>query len=173
MSLIYLLSTLPMLRLDAAAPITPEAFLGSCRAQLSAEDAEAAEALLTGKDSGHPAVRRWRNREAILRNAVCRERARAAGKDASRWLHPTSDCDVRLEHLAEAALQEKDPLAKERALDKARWTAAEEMGGPDPLGISRVFAYAVELALITRWQAKNAEDGRAAFKALTEVPITL
>ena len=173
MSSIYLLSTLPMLRRDSAPGMTPDAFLSACREQLSASDAQAAEALLKGTEADHPFVRLWRDRDAILRNAVARARARAAGKDAAPWLRPTSGCDLRLVHLVEAALQEKDPLAKERALDTARWITADELAGPDPLSINRIFTYAIQLMILVKWQDRKAERGRETFQALTEVPITL
>lgn len=173
MSRIYLLSTLPMLRRDSAPGITPEAFLAACREQLSAPDAQAVEALLKGTEADHPFVRLWRDRDAILRNTVARERARAAGKDVSKWLRPTQGCDLRLQHLVEAALQEKNPLLKEQALDQARWITAEELAGPDPLSENRIFTYAIQLAIVVRWQARKADKGREAFEALTDVPITL
>ena len=105
MSLIYLLSSLPMLRFGEPAPLTPEAFLAGCRSQLPQREAEAAEALLTGGDAPHPFVRLWRDRDAILRNAMARARAKAAGKDPARWIRPVTGCDLRLERLVEAALQ--------------------------------------------------------------------
>lgn len=173
MSLIYLLSSLPMLRFGEPSPIAPKAFLEACRAQLSQTDAAAAEALLLGDDAPHPFVRLWRDRDAILRNAMARTRARAAGKDPARWLRPVSGCDLRLERLVEAALQEQDPLQKERALDRARWITADDLAGPDPLARERLFAYAIQLGILTRWQTRDAEAGRQTFRKLTEVPITL
>ena len=162
-----------MLQFGAPPAVTPEAFLASCRDQLSARDAAAVESLLTDAPSDHPFVSLWRDREAILRNAAARERARTAGSDPARWVRPVEGCDLRLEHLTEAALQERDPLARERALDRARWTVADELGGPDPLARERIFVYAVQLAIATRWQARDAERGRASFATLTQESITL
>ncbi len=76
MSVIYLLSSLPTLQLDAPAPITTEAFVAACRDQFSAADAAAAEALLTDAACDHPFVTTWRDRDTILRNAAAYQRAR-------------------------------------------------------------------------------------------------
>ncbi|MGI6390243.1 MAG: hypothetical protein ACOX7Q_08600 [Kiritimatiellia bacterium] len=127
MSVIYLLSSLPTLQLDAPAPITTEAFVAACRDQLSAADAAAAEALLTDAACDHPFVTTWRDRDTILRNAAAYQRARLAGTDASRWLRPEQGCDTRIGNLVEDAFDEKDPLQREKALDRIRWLVAEEL----------------------------------------------
>ncbi len=160
MSLYYLLSSLPLLSPDSAPAVSADAFLDQCRAQLPARDAAAAEALLRGTPSDAPAVAAWRAKEAVLRNTVARERARALGTDAAQWLRPTDACDTYLESLAEDAFQETDPWKREKALDRARWLAAEELQGPDPLSVRAVFAYAVKLAIALRWAALDAAQGQ-------------
>ncbi len=173
MSLIYLISSLPMLSFDARPSITSSKFVEACREQLSAAEATAAEALLSGGSSAHPFVAAWRDKDAILRNAVAEQRARLAGKEASRWLHPVQGCDSRIESLVEDAFQENDPLKREKELDKARWLIVEELQGFDPLDINVIFAYAVKLAILFRWFSLNADQGRQTFETLTKVPLTL
>lgn len=162
-----------MLHFDAAPGMTPAKFSETCHEQLSAADAEAADALLCGRASDHPFVAAWRDKETILRNAIVRERARIAGKDATRWTRPTQGCDLLIENEVEDAYQESDPLKREKELDKVRWLIADELQGPDPLTIEVAFAYAIKLAIITRWSGFNAEQGRKTFDTLTQVPITL
>lgn len=173
MSLYYLLSSLPMLTFDAPPGLTADTFLDACRAQLGARDAEAAAALVYGAPSSHPFAAAWYDKEAILRNAVARERAHANGTDATRWLRPTDGCDTLIESLVEDAFQETDPLKKEKALDHARWTAVEEVQGPDPLSVRAIFAYAVKLGILSRASTRRTEHGRTAFDTLTAIPITL
>lgn len=173
MSLFYLLSSLPMLRDNAASAITPAKFLEACREQLSAADAAAAAALVRSEPSEHPFVLAWKDKETILRNAVARKRARLAGQETERWVHPAQGCDSRIESLVEDAFEESDPLKKEQALDKARWLIVEDLQGPDPLDIKMVFAYAVKLALLSRWTAFSAAKGREIFDTLTQVPLSL
>jgi len=173
MSLIYLLSSLPMLGFDAAPGISPEAFAEICRDQLSAKDAAAVEALLRGEEADHPFVMAWHDKNTILRNAAARERARSAGKDASRWIRDTRGCDRQIDDAVEDAFQEPDPLQREKELDKIRWQIAEELQGPDPLDIKAVYAYAIKLAILSRWNALDKDRGQRLFDTLTQIPITL
>ncbi|MBP5511533.1 MAG: hypothetical protein J6Z49_11505, partial [Kiritimatiellae bacterium] len=99
--------------------------------------------------------------------------ARALWRDAARWIRPTESCDVALERAAETAMQEADPLRREHALERARWNAAEELAGCDPLGKARVFAYAVQLGIALRGLGRDDAAGRNVFDHLTEVPIAL
>ena len=173
MSLLYLLPSLPMLEFDTTPGITPEAFAATCREQLSAADAVAAEALLEGRAAEHPFVEAWHDKEAILRNAVARQRARVAGTEAARWQRHTRGCDMQIEVGVDDAFLETDPIKKEKALDKIRWVAAEELQGPDPLNIKAVFAYAVKLAILSRWHALSATRGQETFETLTRTPSPL
>lgn len=173
MSVIYLVSSLPMLHLDVAPGMTPAQFVEACREQLGAADAAAAEALVQGVPSEHPFVLAWRDKEAILRNAIARERARVTGKDASRWTHPTQGCDGQIESEVDDAFQEANPLNREKELDKVRWLIADELQGPDPLSVKVALAYAIKLTLATRWAHFDTEQGRKTFDALTHVPLTL
>jgi len=170
MSHYYLISSLPLVSLDQPPQVTAEGFLGLCRAWLGGAAAEAAEALMTGGASGHPFVRAWRGKDALLRNAVARARARAAGTDAGQWLRPVEEEDAQIERLVEDAFQQPDPLRVERALDRARWAMMEEMQGFDPMTVEAVLAYAVKLSLALRWGALDAGRGREAFDALARLP---
>ena len=173
MSLIYLLSSLPMLSFDAAPGITPAQFVEACRMELDPVDAATAEALLHGHPVDHASLVTWRNKEVLLRNAVARQRARIAGQDAARWTRPAQGCALWIENEVETAFQEADPLKRERALDKVRWMIADELQGFNPLSVEVIFAYAVRLALVTRWAGLNAEQGQQTFSTLTEVPMTV
>lgn len=173
MSLLYLLSSLPMLSLDAPPAINPESFVATCREQLDDSAVSAVEALLNGQTLSHPFVEAWNDKEAILRNAVARQRARIAGTDATRWQRATRGCDNQIEAGVADAFEETDPMAKERELDKVRWLIAEELQGPDPLSLKVAFAYAVKLAIASRWHALDAARGQQTFDRLTQLPTPL
>ncbi len=162
-----------MLHFDAAPGITPGKFAETCHEQLSAADALAVDALLYGQPSTHPFVTAWNDKETILRNAIVRERARASGKDAERWLRPTQGCDSMIEAKVEDAYQASDPLKREQELDKVRWLIADELQGPDPLTIEVAFAYALKLAIVTRWAGLSTGQGRKIFDTLTQIPLNL
>jgi len=156
-----------MLSFDAPPGVTAESFAAACREQLGETDAAAAEALLRRQPMQHPFVEAWEDKEAILRNAVARQRARAKSADPTRWMRPTRGCDKAIETGVEDAFQETDPLKREKALDKVRWTLAEDWAGPDPLSIRAVFAYAVKLAVLWRWRSLDAARGAQVFDELT------
>jgi len=173
MSLVYLISSLPAIDFDSAPPLSYEDFLQRCNDWLSVSNCDAAKALLYGISSEHPFVIAWLDKETILRNALVQSRARAAGIDATLHTRYAHGCDKKIESDVEDAIQHKNPLQKERAIDKIRWETVEELQGPDPLSIKAIFAYAVKLAIVTRWSKRNIESGKAVFGELTQVPVTL
>lgn len=167
MSLIYLLSSLPLLSFDTPPQLSRAKFAEMCRDQLSESDAAVVHALLYGGESEHSFVAAWRDQDAILRNAVARRRARGSGRDASRWLRATAGSDKRIEAGVEDAFQASDPLMKEKALDRLRWRLADELEGYDPLSIGVAFSYAVKLAIAARWTALDAARGQQIFNQCT------
>ncbi len=167
MSTYYLNSSLPMLSLDSQPLITAEAFAESCRAQLNTEDADAAEALLRNTPSQHPFVLAWRDKDANLRNAIARARARLADTDAERWIRPTEGCDTGIDLLVDDAFEQPDPLKREKEIDEARWLIAESLQGYDPMSVSVALGYAIKLTLALRWAKLNANIGRETFEQLT------
>ncbi|MDD4102648.1 MAG: hypothetical protein PHU80_08460 [Kiritimatiellae bacterium] len=171
MSLIYLLSSLPMLKFGTAPSVTAETFAAACREQLGNADAEAVEAVLNSETCSHPFVVAWQDRETILRNATARERARLTGTDSARWLRDAKGCDMRIEGMVDDAFQESDPLRRDEELDKIRWLIADELQGPDPLCKNAVFTYAAKLAILLRRAALDAEKGAAEFKKMTAVRL--
>jgi hypothetical protein len=88
-------------------------------------------------------------------------------------MRPTQGCDSQIESEVSDAFLEPDPMIREKALDKVRWLISDELQGPDPLSKNAVFAYAIKLAVITRWAKLSAEQGRKRFDALSQAPLTL
>lgn len=173
MSRFYLIASLPALELNASAPITYAEFMEGCTRWLSAKECAVVDALLYGKSSDHSFVVALTNKETILRNALVKIRARASGQDATLYTHSALGCDLKLESEVEDAVSHANPLQKERNLDRIRWGIIEELRGVDPLSILKIFAYAAQLAIVTRWSARSTEAGQKTFEELSEVPVTL
>ncbi|MDA3924790.1 MAG: DUF2764 family protein [Kiritimatiellae bacterium] len=173
MSLIYLISSLPALNFEAAPPLSRKDFLQSCRDWLNVKECAAVEALLFEKPSEHPFVVAWLDKETILRNALVQIRARSVDKDPSLYTRYAHGCDKKIESDVEDAIQHHNPLQIERSIDKIRWETVEELQGCDPLNIKSIFAYAVKLAIVTRWSERSSETGMETFGKLSEVSITL
>lgn len=169
MSLGYLLASLPMLFPDRAPTVTAEAFASACAGALSARDAAAAVLLAMGGKSpcDHPYVRAWRDLEAAIDGAVGRRRLARRGGAPGDFAQPeTAACPVWLTRMVDAAFESApDPLAREAALMRVRWAAAETLGGFDPMSKGQVFAYAAKLRLALRWAALDAARGAARLEA--------
>jgi hypothetical protein len=173
MSILYLLASLPTIQLNSAPSLSVAEFLECCRDWLSAQDYSVVEGLIKGHACDHPFALAWRDKETILRNAVVHFRARSAGIDPSLHTRYAHGCDRKIVSDVEDALQESSPLDKELKLDQLRWESVEELQGTDPLSIKAVFAYAVKLAIVTRWSERTPDKGRKSFDKLTEVEIKL
>jgi Protein of unknown function (DUF2764) len=169
MSTYYLISSLPALSLDQRPSLTRESYLSLCRAQLSATDADAVEALLGDKTASHPFVVAWRDKETILKNAIAYARATKVNADVEPWIRPTQGCDISYEVLVDEVFQLADPLQRERGLDKLRWMIAESLQAHDPMDVTVALAYAIKLKLAWRWAKLNTESGQTAFEQLTTV----
>lgn len=168
MSLGYLLASLPMLFPERAPQLSVEAFVSACESAVGAGDAQAARLLATGSSepSDHPAVAHWRDLEAAIALAVGHRRlARKGASTGSAGDYPppeTHACPVWLTRMVDAAFESApNPLAREEALLKVYWAAAEELGGFDPVSKGQLFAYAVKLRLATRRAARDAQTGSA------------
>lgn len=173
MSLTYLLASLPYLTLDTPPTISPAAFLSVCREQLDVPVVAAITALLDNRPDDHPFVRTWHDKETLLRNAVVRQRAIRLNVEPTLWLRPSTDCNLYIEHAVEAAFQLTDPLIRERALDRLRWSMVDELQGFDTLSTSTILAYAIRLRLSTRWSQMQTETGRKEANSLTDIPLEI
>ncbi|MFO7936949.1 MAG: DUF2764 family protein [Kiritimatiellia bacterium] len=173
MSLAYLISSLPAIDFESEPPLSCEDFEERCAEWLNAAECRAVSALLAGKTSDHPFVVAWLDKETILRNALAQARARTKGVDATLYTRYAHGCDKKIESDVEDAMQHNNALRKERNIDKIRWETAEELQGYDPLSIRTVFAYAIKLAIVTRWGRRDKESGKQTFDEITEIPIEL
>lgn len=169
MSLGYLLASLPLLDPARAPLVSIDDFIAACESALSAKDARAAAQIVRGEvaQSTHDAVVAWREIEAAIDGAIGRRRiARNGGQVATAVAPETSVCPVWLMRAVDAAFESAtDPLAREEALMRVRWAAAEDMGGFDPMAKTQIFAYAAKLRLATRKAARDATRGAERLEA--------
>jgi hypothetical protein len=163
MTYYYLGASLPMLFLDRPAPIGLTAFRRSCREQMRPADGEAIQRLLDADGEGvdHPFVRRWRNGERQLRNAVARARAARLGRDAAPHLRPVEGVSVTQDRRVAEAFTRGTPLERELELDRIRWSLLDELAGLQPFTLAWLMAYALKLRLVERWAGLDAGMGEA------------
>jgi hypothetical protein len=169
MSYYFFAATLPVLDLDSPPPMAVKEFLQSCRRHLTAADAEAAEAALTPAAAArcaHPTVRAWHDRETQWRNAIVRQRALRAKRDAGPFLRAQAGGDAAIDAAVAAAFNAASPLEREKALDRVLWKQAEELAGWDPFSATAVIVYGVRLRMAARWAGLSAAAGESRAQAI-------
>ena len=133
----YIVASLPPLDFDGAAPITREKF----------------DDLVRGVDLSALAER-WRDLETQIRNAI------AVARGGAKWQRPARGCSLHWRGRASAAFAEKDPLARENALDRMWWDAAGEMTPPaSPLSKGALFTYSLRLDVVLRRNCRAKDVG--------------
>ncbi len=174
MSYPYFAASLPQILFDSEPPMTGEAFRDRCREQLGRADFAALRALLDDGATTHPFVCRWRDRDTQVRNAIARHRAARLGDAgaATRWQRRHAGFDVATERAVDAAFQEADPLRRDTALSRLRWTLAGEIAGLDPFSVNAILAYAIRLHILLHRAAADAAQGLDRLRAMTTFQST-
>ena len=161
MSIYYAVASLPTLALDREPGVAPDAFVRLCVEQVgTAEGAIARDLLEAGESAAeHAFAREWREREALLRNAIARARAARQGRDPAPWLREARGVDVGIERRVADAFGRATPEERERELDRIRWDLLDELAGLDPFTVRALLAYALKLRLARRWSGLDADRG--------------
>jgi hypothetical protein len=94
---------------------------------------------------------------------------------APGWeVHPPSPgmhsgYSLEVSRLVREAFSKETPLQTEWALDRGRWDLVQSLIKVDnPLGLERILAFGVQLRLMHRWAAMDAQAGKDRMKALLE-----
>lgn len=166
----YLVASLPAVSLDTKPPISRDDFLRSCQGVLSASDFREVTLVLENRESEatHPNLRRWRDRETQLRNALAKWRAAKSSIDPTQFQKPHNGFDVALEHGVADAMSRANPLEREQALDNLRWRIADDLALEAPFGMPAIFSFLIKLRLAERRHGWNDDNARQAFEALLE-----
>ena len=171
MSYTYFAATLSALSFDGEPTMTETEFRGLCKEYLSASDFATLSALSNGGESSNTFVRKWRNSDTQLRNAVARMRASRIGDgaDASKWLHSHVGFEVSTETAVAAAFQEPNPMRREMAIERIRWNLAGELAGFDAFSAETLFAYAIRLGILCRRATADVDKGTERLRAMMKV----
>lgn len=172
MNYYYFVASLPYLREGEPPPMTLDAFVRGAEAHLTAADRAALAALLAppAADAAceHPFVTAWRARERQLLNAAARLRAPRLGREAPPPL-AYAGFDVSLERDVADAFNQRDPLERERSLDRLRARLSDELAaGGGGFDAAAVFAYAIRLRLAARRAAWDDAAGLARAQTVIE-----
>jgi len=108
----------------------------------------------------------WRQWNSTVRLNLARHRSLKLYKDVSETAEPpVLPADA---YAASAAVftHEGSPLEREILLDKARWTAIEQLSGNDFFDCNNVYAYYLKLLILERRQLFDAESGFSEYKSI-------
>ena len=161
MEYVYFLAGLPRLQLTDPPPLTSAELLAAMDGVARPDHREEVCAILQDRygDVRHIAARRYLDLDTQLRNALARLRARRAGAEYDAGAHLHEGYDVRCEATGAHAAGLQDPLARELALDRFRWTLLDEIATMPAFGVQALFAYAFKLRLSEKWAAMSDERG--------------
>jgi hypothetical protein len=166
----YLAASLPTLVLGDPPPVSMEVFLVSSATVLSPQDQVELDLLLAGRaaEGSSRFARQWQAVDTQLRNAVARLRGQRLGQDVKAYLHEHEGYDVSLQKGVTDAFTKPNPLERELALDRCRWSRLDDLAGQAPFGLSAILAFAVKLQITERWTTLLEDVGKERVEALLE-----
>ena len=103
-----------------------------------------------------------------VRNAKTRYLNKALGRPAEQDVIRLGDTPFEEAERLEAVLQEKDLLARERALDDLTWDKISQMTSFHYFDIDAVLGFLAKLHIIARWAELDEQAGRTRFAALVK-----
>lgn len=173
-------ASLPMLLFDASPPLSSEEFLERCSTfvdpvrmkflrELTAAPREIPDFEKNFKQAKIPSKRdirtddtrvmqqyvRW---EICLRNTLARLRAVKLGKEPESFTVKHAFFDSSADYAARNAGNISDPLERERALDRARWTFLDGFEWNHPFNFEALCIYRCKLMILEKWAARRTGD---------------
>ncbi|MDR1443664.1 MAG: DUF2764 domain-containing protein [Treponema sp.] len=168
----YFVAQLPSLVYGQEPPMSSARFRDLAQGQLSAED----NALLGALDSapsgpsavpsaaGCDFIDKWRDWERALRLNLARLRSLRLKREGTADPPPVPADAAGAAQQALAASE--SPLEAEALLDRARWSAIEQIQGISYFDRNTVFAYLLKLLIMERSASFKVETGFAEYKSL-------
>lgn len=113
------------------------------------------------------ALLKWREFDLALRNEMVKARALRKKVDPARFLRNDTHFDIKITHIAQAALRQVSILEAERYLDLQRWKELDEISRGHYFDFDFLLAYGLKLAILERWvKIEEADKAELAAKAL-------
>lgn len=167
---IYLAATLPVCTLGETPPLSLNEFYVQCSGILNREALQELDLLLHNRFSeGRTHFgQAWTALNTQMENEMAALRAQKwQAQPPLPRLH--SGFSLEASRLVHEAFNRDTPLQMEWTLDQGRWSLAEGLISPDrPLGLERILAFGIQLQLMHRWAALDADTGRERLNTLLE-----
>jgi len=167
----YFVASLPSLVFSAPPSVTQEWFVEESARNLESNDHAELVALLDSRidDVTTEFSRQWLSGDRQLRNAVAKNRALSRGIDEKKYIKQHVGFRVDAEAAVSDAYSRANPKERELALDRYRWSLADELSLESAFGLAAVLAYAVKLRISQRWQPLTSKIGREKLDELIEI----
>jgi len=158
----FLVASLPGLSFSAPAPVTRAYFLNECQQHLAGDDFAELTALLDQREDSVRSTfsRNWFNCNRQIRNAIVQQRASRLAIEGGKYRREHTGFRMDLEVAVTEAFARSNPLEREMALDRLRWSLADELNAGDIFGLTALLAYGIKLAIHERWQSLSPEKGQ-------------
>ena len=160
----FLVSSLPTLYPWEATSVTTGSFMEACASWLPEEELETLWRLGLEPDTSlaesSPVVQRWIAWETCLRNRLAKARAAALGVASDRDLRPDLDFFSAIDRAVQDAHAAADPLARERLLDKLRWSELDDLEAGHYFDFDRLCVYKLKLALREKIAKRDRPSGQ-------------
>jgi hypothetical protein len=158
----YLISSLPMLQLNAKAPFSFTQFIEMCRDQIPQQDLE--QVLLCSTETyleqvlSQQTFVQWQAFEIGLRNELVKIRASRKKIDAQKYLRKWAGDETGLSAIAMTSHRMVSLVEAENYLDARRWSKLEELSFGHYFDCDALIVYALKLRILLRWERVAGAD---------------
>jgi hypothetical protein len=170
----YLAATLPVCALGQTPPFSLEGFLAQCAEVLTINDRQEVESIVLNRLSECRTAfgRAWSSLKMQMDEEITILRAQ-------KWQIPAppskmySGYSLEVRRLVHEAFDRETPLQVEWTLDQGRWSLGQGLIPPDrPLGLERILSFALQLQIMHRWAAMDADTGDKRLTSLLEDSVS-
>lgn len=158
----YTMASLPMLSYDGSLHITSDLFLDYCSRELSEDSMikllNCKISIPDDENLLYGAAKHFWEWEKSLKNELVKLRAKNMDVDEKEYIHD-GEILFGVPDVAQSAMKIDSPLEAENFLNRARWSALNELGTGHFFDFHALAIYYLQLQLLERKQLFNAEKG--------------
>ena len=158
----YLMSSLPMLRLEDSPQLSREQLLEICADKLPNSELTTLSQLAllprTNNLTDNSAIKAWNDWETCLRNRLAIRRS-SSDNSADEYLQYEHDFFSEIDAVIQEAVALANPLECERHLDALRWRRLDDIESGAAFSFNALCVYMIKLQLLEKWIPRNNDTG--------------